>query len=124
MYPHDKEHGLSPTRMAGEGVAFFIARYDGMPAGCGGLRFYEAMYAEIMRMYVRPQFRGKGLGKMVLRHLEVYALGQGVRVLRLKTGISQPEALGLYERSGYRQAPAFGSYHDHPMNRYYEKTLT
>jgi GNAT superfamily N-acetyltransferase len=123
MYPHDQEHGLSPAQMAREGIAFFIARSDGRPASCGGIRFCGAGYAELMRMYVRPEFRGKGLGRMMLRHLEVYALGQGVRVLRLKTGISQPEALGLYERSGYRQVPAFGSYRDHPLNRYYEKTL-
>jgi GNAT superfamily N-acetyltransferase len=124
MYPHDKEHGLTPEEMASEGVSFFIIRYDGMPAGCGGVRLYCTEYGELMRMYVRPEFRGKGLGKQMLRYLESYALNHGVRVLRLKTGIFQPEALGMYERCGYMRIPPFGSYHEHPLNWYYEKRLS
>jgi putative acetyltransferase len=124
LYPHDREHGLSPARLEKEGVAFFIIRLDGEPAGCGGLKLYGTDYGEIMRMYVRPPFRGRGLGRQMLRHLESYALEHSVGLLRLKTGIFQPEALGLYERSGYREIPAFGFYRNHPLNKYFEKKLT
>ncbi|MGA9141086.1 MAG: GNAT family N-acetyltransferase [Methanocella sp.] len=123
MYPHDREHGLSPAEMAREGVAFFVLRTDGQPAGCGALKPMGPGSAEIMRMYVRPPFRGKGLGRQMLQHLEGYAMEHGITVLRLKTGIYQPEALCLYERSGYRQVPAFKPYREHPLNLYYEKTL-
>lgn len=123
LYPHDSEHGLSPEEMAREGVAFFILRSDGEPAGCGGIWLRGTDYGEIVRMYVRPAFRGKGLGKRLLGHLEAYARDSGIRVLRLKTGIFQPEALGLYERLGYQEVPPFGEYRAHPLNRYYEKQL-
>ena len=76
-------------------------------------------------MYIRPRFRGKGLGKMMLEHLEAYALKQGTTLLRLETGIYQPEAMGLYERMGYRQIPAFPPYVDSTtvLSRFYEKRL-
>lgn len=123
MYPHDDEHGLTPAEMARAGVAFFIIRCSGKPAGCGGVRFYGTEYGELMRMYVRPEFRGKGFGKLILQYLEKYAFDHGIKVLRLKTGIFQPEALGMYDRCGYRVIRPFGSYHEHPLNRYYEKWL-
>ena len=121
LYPHDTEHGLTPEEMVREGVAFFIIRSGGRPAGSGGVRFHGTEYGEIMRMYVRPEYRGQGFGKLVLRHLEEYSWERGLKALRLKTGIYQPEALGLYERLGYRMIPPFGSYRAHRLNRYYEK---
>lgn len=123
LYPHDDEHGLTPEEMVIEGVAFFIIRSDDRPAGSGGVRLHGTEYGEIMRMYVRPEFRGKGFGRLILQHLEKYSLEHGVRALRLKTGIYQPEALGMYERLGYVQIRPFGSYREHPLNRYYEKIL-
>jgi len=123
LYPHDSEHGLSPEELVRKGVAFFVIRSDGILAGCGGVRLYGIDYGEIMRMYVRPEFRGKGFGKLILQHLEEYALDHGIRVLRLKTGIFQPEALGLYEQQGYRIILPFGAYKAHRLNKYYEKNL-
>ncbi|WP_424356811.1 GNAT family N-acetyltransferase [Methanocella sp. MCL-LM] len=123
LYPHDKEHGLTQAEMVEAGVVFFIIRSDDKPAGCGGVRFHGTEYGELMRMYVRPEYRGHGLGRLVLRHIEDYSREQGVKALRLKTGIYQPEALGLYERLGYRLIQPFGSYREHPLNRYYQKIL-
>jgi len=122
-YPHDKEHGLSPEKLASEGVSFFIIRFDCKAVGCGALKIFGDKYGEVMRMYVRPGFLGMGLGKMMLRHLERYALDHGVKKLCLKTGIYQPEALGLYEGNGYRPIPPFGPYREHPLNRYYAKNI-
>jgi len=123
MYPHDAEHGLSPAQLVRTGVAFFIARVDGVPAGCGGVMLDGAGAGEVVRMYVRPRYRGRGLGRQMLEHLESYAREHGARALRLKTGIYQLEALSLYEKHGYREVRAFGPYRDHPLNRYYEKQL-
>ena len=80
-------------------------------------------YAEVKRMYVRPQFRGTGLGKLMLRHLTAYAQGQGIELLRLETGIHQRAAIGLYERLGFRRIPPFGEYREDPLSRFYEKGL-
>ena len=123
LYPHDSEHGLTPEEMVRDGVAFFMIRSDGRPAGCGGVRLHGTEYGELMRMYVRPEYRGQGLGKLVLRHIEDYSREHGVKALRLKTGIYQPEALSLYELHGYVLTQPFGSYRAHPLNRYYEKKM-
>src|SRR5262245_46288388 len=98
LYPQESRHGFSVEQLLREAVAFFVMCHDGMPVGCGGVKLFGMAYGEIKRMYVRPQFRGLGFGKMLLQHLADYAWHQGVVVVRLETGIYQPEAIGLYER--------------------------
>jgi putative acetyltransferase len=124
LYPRESCHGLSVEQLLREAVAFFVMRHDGMPAGCGGIKLFGTAYGEIKRMYVRPQFRGLGLGKLMLQHLADYARHQGVAVLRLETGIYQPEAIGLYERCGFRRIPPFGAYQEDPLSVFYERRLT
>jgi len=75
-------------------------------------------------MYVRPQFRGLGLAKLMLEHLEAYTRERGVGLLRLETGILQSEAIGLYERMGFRSIPPFGEYREDPLSRFYEKQIS
>ena len=123
LYPLESRHGYSVAKLLSEGVAFFVIRHDGEPAGCGGVQLFGSEYGEVKRMYVRPAFRGLGLGKLMLKHLEAYARSQGVGCLRLETGIHQREAIGLYERMGFRQIAPFGAYREDPLSRFYEKTL-
>ena len=123
-YAKASRHGLSVERLVRENVAFFVARHDGVPAGCGGVQLFGREYAEVKRMYVRPQFRGLGLGRLILDRLTSHALEHGMPLLRLETGIQQTEAIALYERHGFRQIPPFGPYFDDPVSRCYEKSLT
>jgi putative acetyltransferase len=106
-----------------EGVAFFVARANGEAAGCGGVQLYGTEYGELKRMYVRPQFRGLGLGKLMLEHLAAHALQNGVTLLLLETGIHQKEAIGLYEGFGFKRVPQFGKYKDDPLSIFYEKRI-
>ncbi len=122
-YPQESRHAFSVDKLVREGVAFFVTRYEGAPAGCGGLKFFGAEYGEVKRMFVRPAFRGLGLGKVMLNHLADYARGRQVNVLRLETGIYQTEAIGLYEGVGFQRRPPFGEYKDDPLSVYYEKTI-
>lgn len=124
QYPAESRHGLSVERLLAEDVAFFLLRADGIPASCGGVKLVGKEYGEIKRMYVRPQFRGAGFGKLMLAQLEDHALANDVSLLRLETGIHQREAIGLYERLGFYRIPPFGPYTDDPLSRYYEKRLT
>src|SRR5438874_4705930 len=102
LYPRESRHGYSVDKLLRERVAFFVTREDGRAAGCGGVLVIEGAYAEIKRMYVRPAFRGRGLGRLMLDHLIAYAGRQGLTVIRLETGIYQQEAIALYEGSGFR----------------------
>jgi putative acetyltransferase len=123
LYPRESRHGLSVEQLVREAVAFFVTRHDGLPAGCGGVQLFGAEYGEVKRMYVRPQFRGLGLGQLMLGHLAGYCRQRGVDVLRLETGIYQVEAIGLYERFGFERIGPFGAYRADPLSVYYEKRL-
>jgi ribosomal protein S18 acetylase RimI-like enzyme len=106
-----------------ERVAFFVARIEGKAAGCGGVQLFDTEYAELKRMYVRPQFRRLGLGKLMLEHLASYTRRRGVALLRLETGIYQTAAIRFYEAHGFRRRPPFGPYRDDPVSLYYEKGI-
>jgi len=123
LYPSESRHGYAVEKLIAQGVAFFLIRHDGLPAGCGGVQLFGTEYGELKRMYVRPRFRGLGLAKAMLGHLADYASDRGVHVLRLETGIHQHEAIGLYERAGFRPIPPFGDYTDDPLSRFYEKRI-
>ena len=123
LYPQESRHGFSVEKLLREGVDFFIARDDGLAAGCGGLLMVGREYGEIKRMYVRPAFRGRKLGQQLLDHLVAHARQKGATLIRLETGIHQHEAIALYERNGFRQIPPFGPYWNDPVSRCYEKRL-
>jgi putative acetyltransferase len=123
LYPAESRHGFSVEKLLQEDVAFFVMRQDGLAAGCGGVKLFGVEYGEVKRMYVRSQFRGLGLAKLMLNHLTAYTQEHGAGLLRLETGIYQSEAIGLYERMGFRPIPPFGEYHDDPLSRFYEKSI-
>ncbi len=123
LYPQESRHGYDVQKLITQGVAFFVLRCDGQAAGCGGVQIFGLEYGEIKRMYIRPRWRGLGLAKALLDHLAGYTRQQGVNLLRLETGIHQTEAIGLYERWGFRQIAPFGSYAEDPLSVYYEKQL-
>jgi ribosomal protein S18 acetylase RimI-like enzyme len=123
LYPSASRHGFSVDKLITDSVVFFVIRVDGMAAGCGGIKLFGADYGEIKRMYVRPQFRGRGLARLLLEHLAAYARNKHVAILRLETGIHQHAAIGLYERMGFERIRPFGEYRDDPVSRCYEKRL-
>jgi len=123
LYPTESRHGYAVDKLIAQAVAFFVIRHDDVPAGCGGIELVGTEYGELKRMYVRPRFRGLGLGKAMVDHLAGHARSHGVRLLRLETGVHQRAAIGLYERLGFRGIPAFGDYKEDPLSRFYEKRI-
>ncbi|MBP1783447.1 GNAT superfamily N-acetyltransferase [Micromonospora sp. HB375] len=97
-----------------------LARRDGRLAGCAGLR-WQPDWAELTRVYVRPEHRGAGGGAALLAAVEAYAVGGGATRIRLDTRSDLVEARALYARHGYREIPAFtsGPYAQH----WFEKSL-
>jgi len=111
--------------------AFFVGRLDGRPVAMGGWRLRSdlqpfgrpVLAAEIKRMYVAPHARRRGLARRVLAHLESTARATGAGAMVLETGTEQPEAIALYESSGYRLVEKFGHYTWSPMARCFGKPL-
>ena len=122
-YPEESRHAFSIEKLLNENVAFFVTRYQGQVAGCGGIKLFGVEFGEIKRMFVRPNFRRLGLGKEMLNHLAAYAQRNDVCLLRLETGIHQVEAIGLYERMGFQRCPPFAEYKLDPNSIYMEKLI-
>jgi ribosomal protein S18 acetylase RimI-like enzyme len=123
QYPRESRHGLSVEQLIEQQVAFFLLRAEGDPAACGGVKLFGDEYGEVKRMYVRQEYRGRGLAKALLDQLAEHARSQGVTVLRLETGIHQTEAIGLYERWGFSRIAPFGEYAPDPLSVFFEKHI-
>jgi GNAT superfamily N-acetyltransferase len=78
--------------------------------GCGAFKKFDGETAEIKRMYVLPEHRGQGIAGELLNELEKWASDSGYRSAILETGKKQPEAIRLYEKSGYQLIPNYGQY--------------
>ena len=102
---------------------FLVGLLDGVPVCTGGWRRLADGRAEIKRMYVSAAVRRRGLSKRMLAELERTAASAGIREVVLNTGPSQPEAVALYQLSGYEPIPGFGHYACHPNALFFGKTL-
>jgi GNAT superfamily N-acetyltransferase len=116
--PAREAHMFEPP----DGV-FLVTRVDGTAVACGGVCRFDAARAELKRMYVLPESRGTGLGRLLLEALERDARRLGYTGIVLETGDKQPEALGLYLSAGYGPIPCYGVYASRVLSRCFEKTL-
>lgn len=129
-YGSPDETPMDPTQFGPPAGAFFIGWAGEEPVATGGWRLRPdvtaldgTVAAEIKRMYVVPRAQRRGLARLMLAHLETTALAAGADVMVLETGLKQPEAIALYESSGYSPVAGFGYYRDSPMVRYLGKRL-
>jgi len=124
LYPPASAHLLPAAALAATNATFLGAFVAGELVGCGGYVNHASAYGELKRMFVRPAARGLGVGRRLLAALEAHAAEARLAVLRLETGVSQPEALRLYERAGYTRRGPFGAYTADPLSIFMEKRLT
>jgi len=109
-YP-GSQHNFEPYNTVNDTSRVVIAYAGDIPAGCGCFRPTEEKGTiEIKRMYVREDFRGLGIAKIVLIELEKWAVTEGFTHSKLETGVKQPEAIALYTRNGYQQIPNYPPY--------------
>jgi putative acetyltransferase len=92
-------------------IQHVVVAYDGQHAvGCGAIRQYDGQTMEIKRMFVSPENRGFGIASLLLTELEYWATELGCSRCILETGINQPEAIALYEKTGYKRIQNYGQY--------------
>ncbi len=124
LYPAESNHLLEVELLAEPDVHFFVVRRDDEALGTGALWHRDCSYGEVKRIYIRPRARGLRLGRAMLCRLEEDAQQSGLPMLRLETGIYQPEALGLFFAAGFVRCPAFADYSaSDPFSIFMEKRL-
>jgi putative acetyltransferase len=126
LYPPDSNYLESLAALAEPNVALFGGYAGGDLAACVAVKLLseDLPFAEVKRLFVVAEHRGKGLAKLLMRHVESYVTDVGVSVVRLETGVEQPEALGLYESLGYSLRPPFGVHGTDPLSVFMEKRLS
>jgi len=125
LYPAESHHGIDLAALSRPEVLFAVARDEaGVALGCGAIVLDapgRATFGELKRMYTSPAARGRGIARRLLGLLEHEARARGCVAFALETGKRQPEALALYERSGYRRCGPFGAYVDDPNSIFMRK---
>jgi putative acetyltransferase len=123
LYPPESRHSLDLASLKQPNVVFAVVRNaSGQAIGCGAV-VVNSEYGELKRMYVHPESRGAGVAGKVLAFLESRASLLGCKLLKLETGPSQPEALGLYASCGYERRGPFGKYADAPLSVFMQKRI-
>lgn len=94
-----------------ENIKNVIVAYADEKAVAGGaFKPYQPQVVEIKRMFVLPEYRGRGIAFEILQHLESWASELQNTECVLETGKKQPEAIALYKKSGYTIIPNYGQY--------------
>lgn len=102
---------------------FLVGFVGNEPVATGGFRRHDDGVAEIKRMYVAHEHRGGGHARRLLAELEAQAVKAGYHRVVLETGLKQPEAMALYQSSGYVPTDPYGYYSDAEFSRFFTKDL-
>jgi len=120
----DQELATLPGRYAPPSGRLFVATVDGQVAGCIGLREMEPGVCEMKRLYVRPQFRGHQLGRVLIHRLldEARAIGYGRMQLDTIPG-QMDRAIALYREFGFTEITPREDLHPVPGTIWMAKDL-
>jgi putative acetyltransferase len=123
--PPESVHAMPIERLREADVTFWSA-WDGEHlAACGALKHLEPDHGEIKSMRAAPDYRGKGAGKAILRHLLAVAEERSYRRVSLETGTAEDfsPARSLYASHGFEQCGPFGAYRADPFSVFMTKAL-
>ncbi|KUR72403.1 acetyltransferase [Novosphingobium fuchskuhlense] len=110
--PACKVHALPLEKLRQPGVTFFAARMHGALAAIGAIKHLDDTHGELKSMRAAPEWRGKGVGEAVLRHLLAVAQARGYTRVSLETGRTEAfaPAVALYRKYGFEECAAFAEY--------------
>ena len=87
-----------------------VAYLNNVPVGCGAIKEYDRGTMEVKRMFVKDEYRSKGIATKILIELERWTKELGFSKCILETGLAQPEAIHLYKKNNYKVIPNYGQY--------------
>lgn len=90
-----------------------IIAYDAtIPVGCASFKKHDDECAEVKRVFIKQEYRGKGVSNKLMELLENAAREQGYRCLVLESGEPLVAAMALYRKIGYEIISNYGPYKD------------
>ena len=110
--PIEHVYALDASKLFAPDLTVFSAHLDGELAGVGALRKLDGQHAELKSMHTLSRYRGTGIGKALVAHIEAAAKAQGITRISLETGTNEAfkPARNLYQSLGYEPCEAFGDY--------------
>lgn len=123
LYPAESNHRLPLAELVRPDIHFLVARKGKLAIGCGALKSFTGGSGEIKSMWVDAEIRGSGVAAAMLMQLEAEARRQGLRYLKLETGVYSAPAISLYRKGGFRPCEAFPPYKPDPFSVFMQKIL-
>ena len=99
----DKELAALPGEYAPPNGCLILAVADSKPCGCVALHKLEESICEMKRLYIKPKYRGKGFGKLLVNAVIDEAKKIGYTKMRLDTVPQMKEAINLYRQIGFKE---------------------
>ena len=101
-----------------------VCYQDNVAIGCGAFKEFDSDTVEIKRMFVHPDYRGKGVASLVLKELEDWASQFDYTNSVLETGKNNPEAIALYHKLDYKIIPNYEQYKNVEMSVCMKKSFS
>ena len=118
----ENELAKLPAKYAEPEGSIFLAKVNGQPAGCIALWKLEDGVCEMKRLFVKSEFQGLGLGKMLANRLMEEAKNKGYLTMKLDTLKRLESANYLYASLGFGETQAY-NFNPEPDIVYFEKAL-
>jgi putative acetyltransferase len=108
---YGNEKGFFNKHNSIDAIKYVIVVYDnGHPIGCGAIKQYSNTIIEIKRMYVKPEYRGRGIAANILIALENWANNLGYLTSILETMKAKESVISMYKKNGYSIMDNYGQY--------------
>lgn len=110
--PIEHVYALDASKLFLPDITVFGARIDGEIIGVGAIRKLDPHHAELKSMHTLAKYRGSGVGKAMVAHIEDFAKRSGIERISLETGTNEAfkPARELYKSLEYNSCDAFGDY--------------
>jgi GNAT superfamily N-acetyltransferase len=103
--PDDDDRDVMEFGAPADGVVQLVSEVDGEPIGSAILTPYGSGEIKLSKLFLKPEFRGLGLGRELLERSEAEARERGYQRISLRTRERYAEAVRLYERAGWTRGP-------------------
>ena len=123
LSPPEACYHLTVEQMAEPTVTVWIARDGDTVVGCGALKRHSETVGEVKRMFTRPDWQGRGIGRRILGEILATAKREELETLVLETGDQHPAAWAIYEKAGFTRCGPVLDYPDSPYSVFYQKQL-